>query len=350
MNHSKFHQTLPYITALALSFLGGGLFKLMHIPLPWMLGPLFFSGLAGVGGLKVKNIPGSRQAGQLVVGCGLGLYFTAEVGGKMLNFAPYILSAAFIAIMIGALGSLILKRIAGVSSSTAFFACAPGGAAEMAVLAERFGARFDQVALCHSIRLLIVVSIIPFAVTFSGANGAEEYIQLSNSVNLKGILLLALFAIPASYAFAKLKIPNAWLLGSLFMIMAITLNGFVLSAIPSLLTTLAQILIGCSLGVRFKPSLRSESKSLLLGVIISGLFTLLLSCLFGLLFAWLMDESGAMLILATAPGGLAEMCLTAKILKLGVPLVTAFQVARLAIVVTCTAPAWRIFSSIRSKA
>ena len=34
--------------------------------------------------------------------------------------------------------------------------------------------------------------------------------------------------------------------------------------------------------------------------------------------------------LATAPGGISEMRVTAKILKLGVPLVTAFQVIRLA--------------------
>ena len=34
------------------------------------------------------------------------------------------------------------------------------------------------------------------------------------------------------------------------------------------------------------------------------------------------------MILAMAPGGIAEMCITAKVLQLGVPLVTAAHVVR----------------------
>src|SRR5207253_3673394 len=50
----------------------------------------------------------------------------------------------------------------------------------------------------------------------------------------------------------------------------------------------------------------------------------------------------ATLVLATAPGGIAEMAVTAKVLELGVPLVTAFHVTRLVLLLTCTAPlfAW----------
>jgi uncharacterized membrane protein AbrB (regulator of aidB expression) len=37
------------------------------------------------------------------------------------------------------------------------------------------------------------------------------------------------------------------------------------------------------------------------------------------------------------------MCITAKVLKLGVPLVTAFQVTRLAIIIACALLAWKLF-------
>ena len=63
----------------------------------------------------------------------------------------------------------------------------------------------------------------------------------------------------------------------------------------------------------------------------------------------LIGENGASLILATAPGGLSEMCITAKILKLGVPLITAFQVSRLVIVVLFTLPSWRLLELIQRK-
>jgi len=48
------------------------------------------------------------------------------------------------------------------------------------------------------------------------------------------------------------------------------------------------------------------------------------------------------MVLATAPGGVAEMCVTAKVLQLGVPLVTAAHVARVIILVTTTAPTFRM--------
>ena len=41
--------------ALALSLCGGGLFTMLRIPLPWMLGPLFCVGLAGISGVRVSD-------------------------------------------------------------------------------------------------------------------------------------------------------------------------------------------------------------------------------------------------------------------------------------------------------
>ncbi len=46
----------------------------------------------------------------------------------------------------------------------------------------------------------------------------------------------------------------------------------------------------------------------------------------------------ATLILGTSPGGIAEMAITAKVLQLGVPVVTAFQVCRLVAVLILVGP------------
>jgi membrane AbrB-like protein len=339
----------PFVIALALGLIGGLFFKEINMPLPWMLGPLFFVGLAGFCDVKVKSIQGSRQAGQFVIGCALGLYFTAEVSRQLLSYGGYIISAAFIAILIGALGGLLLKKISGISGITSFFASVPGGAAEMAVLAERAGARFDQVALCHSIRVLLVVSIIPLAVTLTGTSGTDLYTPSTMEVVIPGLGSLSLMAIIAGFAFMKAGVPNAWLLGPLAVSLLLTLTGYSSSAVPPLLINAAQVLIGCSLGSRFKPSLRSESRSLIIGIVANAAFTLSLSVVLGLIMAWLIGISGSTMILATSPGGLSEMCITAKILKLGVPLVTSFQVARLAIVVTFSLPVWRLLLLIKAK-
>ena len=53
------------------------------------------------------------------------------------------------------------------------------------------------------------------------------------------------------------------------------------------------------------------------------------------------------LVLALAPGGIAEMCITAKVLQLGVPLVTAAHVIRVLILITTTAPSFRSVRHLR---
>jgi uncharacterized membrane protein AbrB (regulator of aidB expression) len=46
--------------------------------------------------------------------------------------------------------------------------------------------------------------------------------------------------------------------------------------------------------------------------------------------------------LATAPGGVAEMAITAEVLNLGVPLITAFHLLRVVFVVTLSGPIFRL--------
>jgi len=53
-----------------------------------------------------------------------------------------------------------------------------------------------------------------------------------------------------------------------------------------------------------------------------------------------LGATGAM-ILGTAPGGIAEMAITAKVLQLGVAVVTAFQVCRLVAVLVLVEPLYK---------
>ena len=332
----------PILTALAISLTAGALCAFLHIPLPWMLGPLFGVGLAAMNGVKVGEIRGGRQAGQLIIGCALGLYFTPEVSRYLLGFWPYMLFASFAAIGIGALSGYLQTKISGITYVTGYFASVPGGASEMAIMAERAGARFDQVALSHSIRILLVVATIPIGVTLFGASG--DILTTSSKVpfNFPGLGILVLAAVTAGFLFMKAGIPNAWILGPLLISAGITVSDNALTSLPFELSLLAQVLLGTALGTRFKPSLKQESRSLLVGIVASTFLSLTLTTTLGLAIAWLIGESGSTMILSTAPGGLSEMCITAKTLHLGVALVTAFQVARLFVVVLFSLPVWNL--------
>ena len=84
-------------------------------------------------------------------------------------------------------------------------------------------------------------------------------------------------------------------------------------------------------------------------VVASVLFGMLLSAGFGIGLAWLASVDPAALVLGTAPGGIAEMCITAKVLQLGVPLVTACHVARVVVLLLATAPVFERAKAYRAR-
>ena len=115
-----------------------------------------------------------------------------------------------------------------------------------------------------------------------------------------------------------------------------------LSAVPRWLTNFAQLLLGCALGARFERSFLRRAPRFVAAVVVSIGAAMALSAVFGVAVAAAAGLHPATLVLATAPGGIAEMSITAKVLELGVPLVTAFHVTRVVLLLTCTAPlfAW----------
>jgi membrane AbrB-like protein len=337
---------------LLISLCGGLLFAFLHIPLPWMLGPLFATGGFSIADMSVSAVPGGRQVGQLIIGAALGQYFSPAITRQIYTFGWAILGAGVCTLAFAWLAGKLMQRISGIDGTTAFFASVPGGAAEMAILGERVGARFDRVALSHSLRVLLVVSTIPVILTWSGAGGSDAYEPFTRQVSMSGLALLLLLAGIGGYLTTQCGIANSWLLGPLAVSFLLTVNGYSLSAMPPLIIIVGQLFIGWSLGVRFNPDLKKESVQFLIGTVSSALLSLILSVLLGMGIARMYGIPIATMALATAPGGISEMCVTAKILKLGVPLVTSFQAARIAILLILTLPLWRLFQrwSIRNEA
>ena len=336
----------PYLTGLLLSICGGALFSALHIPLPWMLGPLLVTGIAGVFEVPVKAVAGGRQLGQLFIGCILGQYFSPDISWQMLSQWRMMLATALVALTAGIAGGTLLARIAGIEQRTAYFCAIPGGAAEMAVLAERAGARFDRVALAQSLRVFIVVCTVPVILTLAGTTGTDSYTLQARDVSAAGLLLLLAIALTGGIIFDRCRIPNAFILGPLTASALLTMNSINLSAVPQVIGSSGQLLMGWALGARFKPDLRNESGKFLLGTVAATLLSMAILATAAALVALVQGIPVQSMILATAPGGISEMCVTAKILKLGVPLVTSFQVTRLAFLLIAALPVYRLIAQL----
>lgn len=314
----------------------------LHLPLPWMIGPLAVTALAGVLGLPLASSNRLRNAGQWAIGVALGLYFTPEVGGLLGTLAPAIALGVLWALAMGYGFHRFLAALnPGEAPATTFFAAAIGGASEMALLAERNGARVDRVAAAHSLRVLMVVTLIPVGFQLTGVHGADAAAPVLREVRPGGLALLTGLTLAGVAAMRLTGLPNPFVLGALLVAAGLSLAGVELSALPRWATNAGQLFIGVSLGTRFTPDFARTAPRWLVGVALGTLLMMGLSAGFAwALSAWI-SLHPATVILATSPGGIAEMCITAKVLELGVPAVTAFHVVRYVAVLLLTAPLYR---------
>lgn len=314
-----------------------------HMPLPWMIGPLLFSALGGIGGAPLAASSRLRNAGQWVIGVALGLYFTPAVGAQVLALAPAIGVGVLWALGLGwAFHRWLAWTHPAEHRATTWFAAAIGGASEMAVMADRAGAQVDRVAAAHSLRVLIVVISVPFVMLWAGAHGADPSAPAAQAVDGRGLAVLAVLTLAGVALMHRLRLPNPFVLGALAVTSALTLGGVELSALPRWATNAAQLFIGVSLGVRFTPGFARAAPRWLGAVAAGTVGMLLLSAGFAGVLAWAIGLHPATAVLATSPGGIAEMAITAKVLQLGVPTVTAFHVVRYVAVLLLTGPMFRL--------
>lgn len=351
-------RSLAYFSQIALTLLvavaAALLCQWLRTPIPWMIGPLLATACMSVGGAPTRSSGHLRNVGQWVIGSALGLYFTADVGQLVLSLWWAILLGIAWALAMGFSFGLWLhwRNAANMPElsakhmrATSYFASAIGGASEMTLMAERYQARTDLVAASHSLRLVLVVVCLPFGMQWFQAHwGLQVNSNLLPGPRIwlwPGIFYLAMATGAGALFMAFIKRNNPWFMGPLVVSMGVTLAGIQWTAIPSEMSNMAQLFIGISLGVRFQRDFLHTAPKWLLSVAVGTFGMLLASIAFGWALAWGTGLHPATMILGTSPGGIAEMAITAKVLELGAPVVTAFQVCRLMAVLLIVGPLYR---------
>jgi len=308
----------------------------LDIPLPWLLGPLFTVASLRLGSAPIAAYLPLRNVGQWIIGVSLGLYFSPQIVDLIVQHWPLLIVGMVVSFLLALIGTWLLIVIGKADLKTAWFSSAIGGASEMSVLAEKYGARVDLVASAHSLRVLAVVTVIPFGFDWSGLSGSDISTLSGLPINYWHILIVGVCATLAGILFKKLNIASAWVLGPLCVTALLTVNEFTVTSIPGWVVNAGQLFLGWSLGDRYRPAFFKAAPRFLLAVCIFAVLGIVLVAVIGIVAARFTTLALPTLWLGMAPGGLAEMAITAKVLMLGVPMVTAFQVSRMAFVVIVT--------------
>jgi membrane AbrB-like protein len=178
----------------------------------------------------------------------------------------------------------------------------------------------------------LVVIIIPLVLTYSGIP-LEAAAYKPNLPLLPAILAiwLVISGILGEIS-ERWHFHNGCLLVPIFFGAALTMAGVELSSVPHSLTDFAQLMFGLVLGARYERAFFARHKLFIPFALLNSLFILVASAIAGGFLAWAFGLPIATMILATSPGGLAEMTITAQALHISVPLVVAFHLFRVVVV------------------
>lgn len=320
----------------------GAVFEAIGMFLPWLLGPMFALLLVN----QFTKLPlywpkVLRTAGLVMLGVQIGSSFTRDAVLLMAVDLPYMafMTLSVVALSIG-LG-LLFKRMVHESLSTSLLGSIPGGLAQMVVIAEDVpSANITVVTMMQTIRIFMVVTIVPFLTIFLNGRGAGEMEQQLFAFSPM-LFVLALVVGWALYAGMKrIGFPAAELLAPILTLAVVqTVSGDVLIDMPYWLIAIAQVCIGANLGLQMegigdKLTLRLGAAIVLNNVLLIS-FTVFIAFI---LSEWLPEYLFLDFFLSAAPGGIAEMAITALAVGGDVALITGFQLFRLFFILLVAAP------------
>ena len=330
---------LPLMETLLVSLAGGLLFRLLSLPLPWLLGALT---AIMVWSLVVKRDTlwpvGLRNCGLIILGYTLGISFSTETLHQIINQLPAMALVTSSTIIFSLLVGYLVCRRTGISLASGIIGSVPGGLTQMVVLSEEIpDTDLTVVTFMQTIRMLATVFIIPFIV-IHGMGGAGQQAAAAGSTPAVyhiiiqapwNALLFTAIALDAVWASVKIGLPTPFLLGPLVGSAALSLAGLQPPGTPSFLINISQVCIGAYLGLSIKPASLENWKKLLPVTLMGSIAVVLFSLGVGFLLTRLHSLDLTSAFLGTSPGGMGEMGLTAVLVGANVSLVTAYQMFRL---------------------
>jgi len=321
------------LKALCLSVTVGALFALVNVPLPWTLGPITAISLYSLKAGEQMYWPIKiRNTALIVLGYAMGRPFTVETGYKILEHLPLMLIATLITVFVGILVGYITHKKTGISLETCLLGCVPGGLSQMVVLAEEME-NTDQTAvtIMQTIRMLSVVFSVPFLTMHVLHDGNPlAAAASSHMVSSNEIFIYICVAVAGAFLAKFLRLPTAFLLGPILLTGAFILaTGIPAPIVPSYLISTAQVCVGTYIGSSINLAKIKLYHGLMPCLFVGVAGVLLVSLFTGYMVVELTSVSFVTAFLSTAPGGLAEMGITALIVGADISTMTAYQLVRL---------------------
>lgn len=299
--------TIRTFETIGLGLLGGALFALLSLPLPWLLGAFLFTALIpGITKRPAHAPKVFRNTAFLMFGVYFSLYVSGEALLHIFPLLPvYLPLAALVIGMSLAAGSFLSKRLA-LRPAVSVLGLVPGAQSAVILVSDYLKENTSFIILLHSIRKVMVLISLPFIILlFAQESAGSMEASALKSENPEGTYFW--YLLPAAAALLAFAHRSLLFAAPPAVMVLLILSGVEPAPFPAFAEAAAQLMLGIYLGSKLY--LRDLKAAGGYGIIFAAaaLFILILSTLSGILLAALTPLSTVTAVMSLAPGGLLEM-------------------------------------------
>ena len=301
-----------------------------NIPLAWMLGPMLAVSVAALSGLKIKMPKLALSSILIVLGLHIGNYIDQNLINQMTEWV-WTSIIMFVYILISILiVSKYLQKFSGYNVKTSIFSAAPGALGPLMILAEHEKSDLSQVATSHLIRLIIIITVIPFFVVNYSTNEAltiEKFNYLDQ--NHFHLLILLIGSILLIFLFDKIGVPAALLSGTLVASGILQITEVASYKLPDESINFCLLILGASVGCRFADKSFKEVAGNSFHSLVATVILVALGLLAAIVATYFVDTNFLTLLLSFSPGGIYEVAVIAIAFDLDPNFVAFHHIIRL---------------------
>ncbi|MDB9936171.1 AbrB family transcriptional regulator [Candidatus Pelagibacter sp.] len=301
-----------------------------NIPLAWMLGPMLAVSVAALSGIKIKMPKLALSSILIVLGLHIGNYIDQNLINQMTEWV-WTSIIMFVYILISILiVSKYLQKFSGYNVKTSIFSAAPGALGPLMILAEHEKSDLSQVATSHLIRLIIIITVIPFFVVNYSTNEAlviEKFNYLDQ--NHFHLLILLIGSISLIFVFDKIGVPAALLSGTLIASGILQISEVASYKLPDESINFCLLILGASVGCRFADKSLKEVVGNTFHSLIATAILVTLGLLAAIVATYFVDTNFLTLLLSFSPGGIYEVAVIAIAFDLDPNFVAFHHIIRL---------------------
>lgn len=323
-------NAMRYALTLAVAVGGGLLAHAIGMPAEWIAGGLLAVAIASLAGLNTGFPRPLRAPVFLILGIYAGTGVTPETLYQMQTWPASFLILALSVIALIAGSYWWLHNRCGWARNDAILSSMPGALSFVIAAAEGLKADMKKVAISQTMRLVLLVELIPLIAFLVGEPAAAAVVVDRPIAGLRELGLYLAVGIVASLLLNAINVPGGWVLGGLFASASLILTGTVDARLPAFLIIPATVSLAAIAGSRVRPGDLAILPRILGPALVAFLISVILSAMAAIAVTLLFGINIIQTLMAFAPGALETLIVLAFQMNIDPAYVAAHHVARFA--------------------